>query len=78
MSWVTGATRSTLTVVGPARLTKTCSVYVPGDKKIDRADESFGNEASAALMVLNSPEVVAPGRTIIAPEGGPGLIREAA
>lgn len=44
--------------------------------KIDRAELSFGREASAALIVLNSPDVVVPARTTMAPEGGE--VREAA
>jgi hypothetical protein len=45
-------------------------VYVPGKIKIDRLEESFGNELSAALTVANSPDVVVPARTMIAPAGG--------
>jgi hypothetical protein len=37
---------------------------------------SLGNEFRAALMVANSPEVVVPSRTTIAPDGG--VVREAA
>lgn len=44
--------------------------------KIDRAELSFGREASAALIVLNSPDVVVPARTMMAPDGGE--VREAA
>lgn len=44
--------------------------------KIERAELSFGREASAALIVLNSPDVVVPARTTMAPDGGE--VREAA
>lgn len=44
--------------------------------KIDLEDESFGRDATAAEMVLNSPLVEEPARTTIAPEGGE--VRDAA
>lgn len=55
---------------GPERVMSFCPVYVPGKMKIDRALLSLGKEFSAAVRVANSPDVVVPARTIIAPDGG--------
>jgi hypothetical protein len=60
----------TITVSGPVRVISTCSAYVPGNMNMDRELLSLGNELSAAVRVANSPEVVVPLRTIIAPDGG--------
>jgi hypothetical protein len=54
----------------------TCSEYVPGKMKIDLVELSLGKEAIAEEIVLNSPVVVVPARTIKAPEGG--VVRETA
>lgn len=43
---------------------------------MERDDISLGNELTAAVMVLNPPDVVVPTRTIRAPVGGE--VREAA
>ena len=37
---------------------------------MDRVEPSLGRELSADWIFLNSPDVVVPGRTTIAPEGG--------
>jgi hypothetical protein len=37
---------------------------------MERDELSLGNEFTAAITVLNSPDVVVPARTTIAPEGG--------
>lgn len=58
------------TVRGPERVISICSAYVPGKMKMLLELLSFGNELSAAVRVANSPAVVVPFRTIIAPDGG--------
>lgn len=69
-------TTRALTVRGPLRVISTCSEYVPGYMKIDREELSLGKELTAAVKFWNSPAVVVPARTIIAPVGG--AVREAA
>lgn len=44
--------------------------------KMDLDELSLGSEATAEATVLNSPEVVVPARTTIAPDGGE--VRDAA
>jgi hypothetical protein len=43
---------------------------------MDLEELSLGKEATAEVRVLNSPDVLVPARTTIAPEGGD--VREAA
>lgn len=58
------------TVTGPFLSMSTCSSYVPGYMKIVCTEPSPGRDAIADESVLNCPDVVVEGFTIIEPEGG--------